>query len=76
MEIKINETASFPVVFYEYETLSLVLREEHRHKACENRVLRGVSGPNMDGIAGGSRKLHNEKPLNLYSLPNVIRMIK
>jgi hypothetical protein len=42
----------------------------------ENRVLRGIFGPNRDEIIGGWRKqLHGELH-NLYSLPNVIRMMK
>jgi hypothetical protein len=42
----------------------------------ENRVLRRISGPGMDEMTGGWRKLHNEELHNLYSLPNIIRMIK
>jgi hypothetical protein len=48
--------------------LSLTLRE--------NAVLRRVFGPKRDEVTGGQRKLHNEKLLNLYSLPSVIRIIK
>jgi hypothetical protein len=42
----------------------------------ENRVLRRIFGPKRDGVTGGWRKLHNEKLHNLYSSPNVIRIIK
>jgi hypothetical protein len=42
----------------------------------EKRVLRRIVGPKKDEVMGGWRKLHNEEPLNLYSLPNIIRMIK
>jgi hypothetical protein len=41
----------------------------------ENRVLR-IFGPKRDEVMGGWRKLHNEKLHNLYSLLNIIRMIK
>jgi hypothetical protein len=58
------------------ETWSLTLREEHRLKVFENRVLRGMFGPNRDEVTGGFRKLHNEKLHNLYSSPIIIRMIK
>jgi hypothetical protein len=42
----------------------------------ENRVLRRVFGPKGDGVTGEWRKLHNEELHNLYSSPNIIRMIK
>jgi hypothetical protein len=61
---------------YGCETLSLALREEHRLKVSENRVLRRIYGQKGDEIIGGWRKLHNEELRNLYSSPNIIRMIK
>jgi hypothetical protein len=42
----------------------------------ENRVLRRIFGPKRDEVTGGWRKLHNEELQNLYSSPNIIRMIK
>jgi hypothetical protein len=41
----------------------------------ENRVLR-ISGPKRDDVTGDWRKVHNEELHNLYSSPNIIRMIK
>jgi hypothetical protein len=41
-----------------------------------NRVLRRIFGPKRDETVGGWRKLHNEKSLNLYCSPNIIRIIK
>jgi hypothetical protein len=38
--------------------------------------LRRIFGPKRDEETGGWRKLHNEGPRNLYSLPSIIRMIK
>jgi hypothetical protein len=38
---------------------SLTLREEHRRRVFENRVLRGIFGPQMDELIGGWRKLHD-----------------
>jgi hypothetical protein len=55
---------------------SLTLREEHRLKVFENRVLRRIFGPKRDDVTGEWRKLHNEELHNLYSSPNKIRMIK
>jgi hypothetical protein len=54
----------------------LTLREEHRLRVFENRVLRRIFGPKRDGVTGDWRKLHNEELHNLYSSPSVIRMIK
>jgi hypothetical protein len=42
----------------------------------ENRVLRRIFGPKMDEVTGDWRKLHSEELHNLYSSPNIIRMIK
>jgi hypothetical protein len=42
----------------------------------ENRVLRRIFGPKSDDVTGDWRKLHNEVFHNLYSSPNIIRMIK
>jgi hypothetical protein len=45
-------------------------------RVFENRVLRRIFGPKRGEIVGGWRKLHDEKLHNLYSSPNIIRMIK
>jgi hypothetical protein len=45
-------------------------------RVFENRVLRRIFAPKRDEVTGGWRKLHNEELHNLYSSPNVIRMIK
>jgi hypothetical protein len=43
----------------------------------ENRVLRRIFGPKRDEVMGDwKKKLHNEELHNLYSSPNIIRMIK
>jgi hypothetical protein len=42
----------------------------------EIRVLRRIFGPKRDEVTGDWRKLHNEELHNLYSSPNIIRMIK
>jgi hypothetical protein len=64
------------VVLYGCETWSLALREEHRLRVFENRVLREIFGPKRDEAIGGWRKLHNEELHNLYFSPSIIRMIK
>jgi hypothetical protein len=44
---------------------SLILKEEHRLRVFENKVLRRISGPKRDEVTGGWRKLHNEELHNL-----------
>jgi hypothetical protein len=48
----------------------------HRLGVCENRVLRRIFGSMREEVARGWRRLHNEEFHNLYTSPNVIRMIK
>jgi len=52
------------------------LREEHRLRGSENRVLRRIFEPKRDEIRGEWRKLHDEKLNNLYCSPNIVRVIK
>jgi hypothetical protein len=52
------------------------LREECRLKVFENRVLRRMFGPKRDEVTGEWRKLHNEELNNLYSLPNIVQVVK
>jgi hypothetical protein len=74
--VKIYKTAILPVVLYGCETWSLTLREEHRLRAFENRVLRRISGSKRDEVTGEWRKTHNKELHNLHSSPNIIRQIK
>ena len=64
------------MVLYGCETWSLTLRDERRLRVFENRVLRRVFGPKMDEVTGEWRKLHNEGLSDLYSLPNIVRVVK
>jgi hypothetical protein len=52
------------------------MREEHRLRVFENRVLRKVFGPKRDEVTGEWRKLHNKELNDLYSLPNIVRVVK
>jgi hypothetical protein len=52
------------------------LREEHRLRVFENRVLRTIFGPKRDDITGKWRRLHNVELHILYSSPNIIKQIK
>jgi hypothetical protein len=53
---------------------SLTLREEHRLKVFENRVLRRIFGPKRDED-GTWRKLHNDELHSLYSSLNIVKVI-
>jgi hypothetical protein len=64
------------VVLYGCEIWSLTLREEHRLRVFENRVLRRIFRPKRDEVMGEWRKLHNEELRDLYSSPSIIRIIK
>jgi hypothetical protein len=72
---KIYKIVILPVALYGCETWSLTLREEHRLKVFENRVLRKIFGPEREED-GSWRKLLNDKLHSLYSLPNIVRVIK
>jgi hypothetical protein len=52
------------------------IRKEHRLTAFEKKVLRRVFGSKRDDVTEGWRKLHKEDLHNLYSSPNIIRIIK
>jgi hypothetical protein len=65
-----------PVILNGRETWSLTLREEHRLRVVEDRVLRRIFGPKRDEVTGEWRELHNEELRDLYSSPSIIRMIR
>jgi hypothetical protein len=76
LKMRIYKTVILPVILYGYETWSLTLREEHRLRVFENKVLRRIFGPKRHEGTGGCRKLHNEELHDLYSSPSIIRIIK
>jgi hypothetical protein len=74
--IRIYKTIILSVVLYGCEIWPLTLREEHRLRVFENRVLKRIFGRKRDEVTGEWRKLHNEELRDLYSSPSIIRMIK
>jgi hypothetical protein len=78
MNVKVNiyRTIILPVVLYGCETWCLILREQHRLRVFENRVLMRIFRPKRDEVAGEWRKFHNEDLHILYSSPDIIRQIK
>ena len=76
LKIKICRTIIWPVVLYGCEAWSLTLREERKLRVFENMVLRRIFGPRRDEVTGEWRRLHNEELSDLYSSPNIVRVIK
>jgi hypothetical protein len=73
---RIYKSIILPVVLYRSETWSLALREEHKLRMFENRVLRRIFGLKRDEVTGEWRKTHNEELHDLYSSPSIIIIMK
>ena len=76
LKVKTYKTIILPVVLYGCETWSHTLREEHRLRVFENKVLTKIFGAKTDEISGEWRKLLNTELYALYSSPNIIRNFK
>jgi len=76
LTIRIYRTIILPVVLYGRETWSLTLKEGRRLRVFENRVLRRIFGSKRDEVTGDWRNLYNEELNDLYSSPNIFRVIK
>jgi sorting nexin-29 len=75
LKIEIYKSVIFPVVLYGCETWPLTLREEHKLRVFENRVLRKIFGHKREED-GSWRKLYNDELHSLYSSPNIVRVMK
>ena len=76
LKIKIYRTIIMPVFLYGCETWWLTLLEERKLRVFENMVLRRIFGLRRDEVTGELRRLHNEELNDLYSWPNIVRVIK
>jgi len=76
LKIRIYRTIILPVVLYGCEAWSLTLREERKLRVFEHMVLRRIFGPRREEVRGEWRRLHNEELNDLYSSPNIVRVIK
>jgi hypothetical protein len=73
LKIKVYKTVILPVLLYGCKTWPLTVREEHRLRLFENRVLKRIFGPKREED-GSWRKLHNGELL--YSSRNIVTVIK
>jgi hypothetical protein len=73
--IKTYKIVILPVELYGCETWSCTLREEHRLRVFENSVLRRIFGPKRE-VGGSWIKLHYDELHDLYSSPNIVKVIK
>ena len=74
LKIKIYRTIILPVVLYGCETWLLTLWEERKLRVFENMVLR-IFGPRRDKVTEEWRRMHNAELKDLYSSPNIVRVI-
>jgi cell division protein FtsL len=69
-------TIILSVVLFGCETWSLTLKEEHRQRVLENRLLMRIFVPKRDEVTKEWRNLHIEELNDLYSSPSIVRVIK
>jgi hypothetical protein len=74
LKSKLHKTIILPVLLYGCEIWSLTLGD-HRLRVFENRVLRKIFRPKREAD-GSWRKLQNDELHDLYSSPNIVRLIK
>ena len=70
----IKSSSAFIIVWYLWNTMNctLTMRDKHRWRVFEKRVLRKIFGPERDEVTGEWIKLHNEELNYLYCSPSVI----
>jgi len=68
-KIQIYRNIIFPVVLFGCETWSVILREEHRHRVLQNKMLRRIFWSERDEVTGHWRRSQNEELHDLYCSP-------
>jgi len=76
VKIKMSRTVILSIVLCGCEALSLTMRRKQRLRVFEDRVLRKIYGPKGDEVTGKWRRMGDEEICVLYSIPNIIRVIK
>ena len=76
IKIQIYRLIILSVVWYGCGTWTLTVREEHRLRVFQNRVLRRIFGPKREEVTRECRRLHNEDLRELHSSTNIIRVIE
>jgi hypothetical protein len=76
--MRIYKTIILPVVSYGCETWYLTLREEHRLRVFENRVLKRIFGPKRNEVTGGWRSciIRSFVICTLHQVSSIIIIIK
>jgi hypothetical protein len=75
IKVKIYKAVNMLIVLYGHETWSLTLREEHKLRVFEKKVLKRIFRPKRDEVIGGWRHMCNEELHSLHFLQSIIRMI-
>ena len=76
LKVNTDKAIILPGGLYGCETWSLTLREKHRLRVFDNKVLRKIFEAKKNKITAEWRKLHNAELHALYSSPNIIRSLK
>jgi hypothetical protein len=75
-KIQIYRTKILPVVLHGHEIWSLTLRENHRLRVFENRVLRRMLGTERNKVIRERRRMINKELHDLYSSLNFLQVVK
>jgi hypothetical protein len=75
LKIKMNKTVILPLLLHGCETWFLILREEHRLRVSENKMLRKIFGPKREED-GSWKTLHSDELHGLCCSSNTVTVIK